>query len=205
MTMAESLQSSERLRELRRGQIITVARKIVAEEGLEALTIGALEARLEFSRGVITYHFANKEDIVHAVLDSVNAEIDAATLSELKASSSLEDKVRAMLRANVRGFIERAEAARILLSFWGRIGGDKRIRKTNATLYAGYRKGAARLLEAGRAAGAWTDVDVDAMATLMVGIVIGIATQSHFDKGAIDWERALEEAVKTVLARLRSR
>lgn len=194
--------SPESLRELRRGQIIAVARKIVAEDGLESLTIGALESRLSFSRGVITYHFANKEDIVHAVLDSAIAEIDAATLAEMKGAQSLEDKVRAMIRANVRGFVEHAEAARILLSYWGRIGADRRIRKTNATLYAGYRKGAARLLEAGRAQGLWQDIDVDAMAALFVGIVIGIATQSHFEKGAIDWERALDEAVKTVMARL---
>jgi AcrR family transcriptional regulator len=195
-------QTPESLRELRRGQIVAVARKIVAEEGLEALTIGSLESRLSFSRGVITYHFANKEDIVHAVLDSAIAEIDAATLAELKGAPSLEEKVRAMLRANVRGFVEHAEAARILLSFWGRIGSDRRIRKTNATLYAGYRKGAARLLEAGQAQGVWQDVDVEGMASLLVGIVIGIATQSHFEKGAIDWERTLDEAVKTVLARL---
>ena len=197
-----SPQTPESLRELRRGQIVAVARKIVAEEGLESLTIGALEGRLEFSRGVITYHFANKEDIVHAVLDSAIAEIDAATLAELKGAPSLEDKVRAMLRSNIRGFVEHAEAARILLSFWGRLGSDKRIKKTNATLYAGYRKGAARLLEAGRAQGKWADLDVDGMAALMVGIVIGIATQVHFDKTSIDWERALDEAMKTVAARL---
>jgi len=107
-----------------------------------------------------------------------------------------------MIRANTRGFVEHAEAARILLSFWGRIGSDKRIRKTNATLYAGYRKGAARILEAGRAQGLFADVDVDGMSALLVGIVIGIATQSHFEKGAIEWERTLDEAVKTVMARL---
>jgi AcrR family transcriptional regulator len=34
--------------------------------GLEALTISALEGRLAFSRGVITYHFADKIRIVLA-------------------------------------------------------------------------------------------------------------------------------------------
>ena len=42
------------VRDLRRTQILAEARSIVAQEGLAALTIGTLEKRLPFSRGVIT-------------------------------------------------------------------------------------------------------------------------------------------------------
>jgi AcrR family transcriptional regulator len=194
----------ETLRELRRGQIVAIARKLVAEDGLEALTIGSLEARLAFSRGVITYHFQNKDDIVHAVLESALEEIHAGTASQLAPAASGEERVRATLRAYVRGFIERVEATRILLSFWGRISSDKRARKANATLYAGYRRAAAAMLEAGRASGEFAaDVDVEAFAAVLVGVVVGIAMQSYFEKGAIDPDAATEEATRAVLARLR--
>jgi TetR/AcrR family transcriptional regulator len=196
----------ETLRELRRGQIVAIARKIVAEEGLEALTIGSLEARLAFSRGVITSHFQNKDDIVHAVLESAIEEINAGTAAQLAPATSGEDRVRATLRNYVRGFIERVEATRILLSFWGRISSDKRARKANATLYASYRKAAAHMLEAGRASGEFAaDVDVSAFAAVLVGVVVGIAMQSYFEKGAIDADAATEEAIKAVLARLAPR
>jgi TetR/AcrR family fatty acid metabolism transcriptional regulator len=194
--------SSDTLRDLRRSQIITAARAIVATEGVEALTISALESRLEFSRGVISYHFDGKVDLVRAVLESAVAEIDAAVRANVEAATTPEERVCAILRGNVHGFIERVEAGRVLLSFWGRIGSDRHIRTQNARLYAHYRRGAARVITDGRKSGAFAEVDVDAMATLLVGTVIGIATQAHFEPGAIDVARALEEAERTVLARL---
>lgn len=195
----------ETLRELRRGQIVAIARKIVAEEGLEALTIGSLEARLAFSRGVITYHFQNKDDIVHAVLESAIDEINAGTAAQLAPTMSADEKLRTTLRTYIRGFVEHVEATKILLSFWGRISSDKRARKANATLYATYRKGVAQMIEAGRASGELAaDVNVEGMSAVIVGIVIGVAMQSYFEKGAIDAELATEEAIHAALGRLKA-
>lgn len=194
----------ETLRELRRGQIVAIARKIVAEEGLESLTIGSLEARLAFSRGVITYHFQNKDDIVHAVLESAIDEINAGTAAQLAPTMSADEKLKTALRTYIRGFVEHVEATKILLSFWGRISSDKRARKANATLYATYRKGVAQMIEAGKASGELApDVNVDGMSAVIVGIVIGVAMQSYFEKGAIDAEQAIEEAIQAALARLK--
>lgn len=190
------------VRDFRRAQIVAAARTLVAEEGLAGLTIGALETRLGYSRGVITYHFRDKDEIVSAVLSSAVAEIDAATVAGVQASATFEDMVRAVLRTKVGGFVERLEATRIVFSFLGRIGADPRVRKINAELYAGYRKQAAGLIRAGKAIGACAaDVSVDAMAVLLVGLVIGITAQNFFAPGAIDTEAAIEEACKTVLAR----
>jgi AcrR family transcriptional regulator len=194
----------ETLRELRRGQIVAIARKIVADEGLEALTIGSLEARLAFSRGVITYHFQNKDDIVHAVLESAIEEIDAGTAAQLAPGMPADEKLKTALRTYIRGFVEHVEATKILLSFWGRISSDKRARKANATLYASYRKGVAQMIESGKASGELAaDVNVDGMAAVIVGLVIGVAMQSYFEKGAIDSELAIEESIHAALARLK--
>jgi AcrR family transcriptional regulator len=196
------MSAPETLRELRRGQIIAVARKIVAEEGLEALTIGSLESRLSFSRGVITYHFQNKDDIVYAVLESAIEEINASTAAQLRPELAPDERLSIVLRTYVKGWVEHVEAGRILLSFWGRIPSDKRARKANASLYAAYRRGAARMVEAGIGAGEYEKVDLDAIAALLVGIVIGISVQTYFEKNAIDHEAAVAEAVRVVCARL---
>ena len=63
-----AVSAPETVRDLRRAQIIAAARAIVCRDGLDALTIGALEQKLAFTRGVITYHFAGKDDIVRALL-----------------------------------------------------------------------------------------------------------------------------------------
>lgn len=191
----------ESLRDLRRGQIIAAARRIVASDGLDALTIAALEAALGYSRGVITYHFANKDEIVEEVFRSVIAEIDESVRVEVLSGESFEDKVCAVVRANVRGFTESIEAGRVLLSFWGRLGSDPKARALNAALYGKYRKRAARLLE-DRPRGVLVDVDARALAAFLVGIVLGIATQQLFDPGSIDVAATTDEACRTLLARL---
>ena len=191
------------VRDLRRGQIVTAARRLVAEQGLEALTIGALEDRVSFTRGVITYHFANKDEIVQAVFASAIDEIDAAVRRAVEGGTTVEDKVRAVLRGNVRGFVDSEVAGRVLLSFWGRLSSDPVVRKLNADLYAKYRRRAAKLLRTARAEGLVGPVDPPVMGALLVAIVLGIATQHYFEPGSIDVDAAVEEATKTVMARLR--
>jgi AcrR family transcriptional regulator len=187
------------VRDQRRHEIVVAARRIVAEQGLDALTFGALEESLSFTRGVITYHFASKDEIVRAVFTSAIAEIDAAVRAKTDAAASLDEKIRAILEGNVRGFVDRAEAGRVLLSFWGRLSSDPESRRTNADLYARYRKHCAKVL---RDAGGAAKVDAATMATLLVGLVLGIATQHYFEPGAIDVDAAIDEATKTVLARV---
>ena len=194
----------ETVRDLRRGQILKAARRIVSEDGLEALTFAALEEKLAFTRGVITYHFKNKDEIVDAVLQSAIDEIDAATHAEASASLEPDEKVRAVLRANVRGFVENVDAARILFSFWSRLAQDARARKVNAALYARYRDQSAKLLRAGQKQGVFGEFSVDAMAALLVGAVIGIVVQEHIAPGVIDVEKTVEEAAQSVLARVKA-
>lgn len=193
------------VRDLRRVQIVSAAREIVAGEGLEALTIGALEDKLGFSRGVITYHFDSKDEIVGEVFASAVAEIDAATLAELETSGSFEDKVRAVVHANVRGFVDSPEASRILLSFLGRGLGDAKVRAVVAGLYATYRRRCARLIREGTEAGAFIEVDAEVAGSILVGVVIGIAMQVYADPRAIDVDAAIEEAASTFVARLRAK
>jgi AcrR family transcriptional regulator len=200
--MRKRTAARDSLRELRRSQIVAAAREIVADHGLTALTIGALEERLGYSRGVMTYHFRDKDEIVDAVLASALAEIDQATHAQVVAGATAIDKVGAVLRANLHGFLGHREAGLILLSFWGRLGSDPKARKANARLYAVYRERAATLLTGGIASGAFAKADVPALAAVIVGLILGIVSQAYFEPGSIDAESALEEAVACVVARL---
>jgi len=182
----------DNLRSLRRTQIIGAARAIVAREGLEALTIAALEKQLGYSRGVITYHFKNKDEIVEELLASTIDEIDRGTRAEVAAAGKSE-RVGAVIRAVVRGFVGHPEAVRIFVSFWGRISTEPRIRKANAALYTRYRREAAEVLRCS-----------EAMATVIVGVVLGIAAQAYFDP-SVDVDAAVEEATRAVQARLKRR
>jgi AcrR family transcriptional regulator len=55
--------------QLRRGEIIEAAVAIIAEQGLQNLSLSEIEARAGMSRGQLTYYFPTKEGILLAVFD----------------------------------------------------------------------------------------------------------------------------------------
>jgi AcrR family transcriptional regulator len=55
--------------EQRRAQIVEAAVGVIAEAGLPALSLSAIEQRAGMSRGQLTYYFGTKEDILVAVFD----------------------------------------------------------------------------------------------------------------------------------------
>jgi AcrR family transcriptional regulator len=189
------------LRRLRRGQIIAAARAIVAARGLSALTFAALEEELGFSRGVLTYHFADKDEITAALLQSAVDEIDAATSERVGRGQPLEHTVREVLRTKVHGFLGHPEATEILIAFWARSPAGA-VSAQSRSLFAGYREQSARLVRAARKADPRCSADPAAMAALLVGVVIGLVVQVRFDPSAVEVEQALEEAVQTLVGRL---
>src|SRR5277367_351303 len=55
--------------EQRRAQIVEAAVGVIADAGLPALSLSAIEKRAGMSRGQLTYYFGTKEDILVAVFD----------------------------------------------------------------------------------------------------------------------------------------
>jgi AcrR family transcriptional regulator len=182
------------LRSLRRAQIIAAARAVVARGALEALTFAGLEKQLGYTRGVITYHFKNKDEIVDAVLASAVDDIDRSTRAEVAAAHGKSERAGAVVRAVVRGFLGNPEAVRVLFAFLGRLHAEPRIRAVNAKLYARYRRQTRDVLGGD-----------EAMATVIVALVLGIVAQWYFAPGVIDVDAAVEEAVRAVEARLKRR
>src|SRR5262245_57991469 len=54
---------------IRREQIIDAAVAIIAEQGIQNLSLSEIEAKAGMSRGQLTYYFPAKEDILVAAFD----------------------------------------------------------------------------------------------------------------------------------------
>lgn len=65
---------------IRRKQIINAVRQIIARDGIEAVTIANIATELGTSRGVVVYHFDNKEEILREVLISAMRDADRSAL-----------------------------------------------------------------------------------------------------------------------------
>ncbi|MDF2469040.1 MAG: hypothetical protein K0Q61_1412 [Rhodococcus erythropolis] len=62
----------------RRTQIIDATIAVVAENGYTAASFARIAKRASISPGLITYHFEKKEALMRAVLETVEARLDAA-------------------------------------------------------------------------------------------------------------------------------
>lgn len=189
------------VRDLRRHQIVAAARALVAEQGLEALTFAALEQRLHFTRGVITWHFENKDAILRAVLEAAIADVDRAALAAIRAEAPLVERARAVVREMVHAWLGASDAVPVLISFWGRQGADPEAAALNAGLYARYRAWAAGLIREGQARGELRPgTDPEAAGAVLVSLVLGLTLQHRFAAGGLDLEAAVAAAGDAVVA-----
>jgi AcrR family transcriptional regulator len=65
---------------IRRKQIVDAVRRIIAREGLDAVTILNIATELGTSRGVVVYHFDNKEAILREVVSSAMNDADELSI-----------------------------------------------------------------------------------------------------------------------------
>jgi AcrR family transcriptional regulator len=177
--------SDPSIRARRRAEIVAAARQLIVDGGLEALTFGRLEKALPYTRGVITHHFADRDDIVDAVLASAVDEIDRATAEQAVRGMPRADQVRAVLRTKVHGFLSHPEAAQILLAFATRPPGDARAARVEEQLFARYRTESQALFR--------HHAQAEAIAAWMVGTVIGLVVQQRLG-GGLDVDASIEVA-----------
>lgn len=78
----------------RRRQTILAVRQVIANEGVGAVTIARIAEVMGTSRGVVNYHFANKDEIVREALQSAVKDASEATDQAVSEADDLESIVR---------------------------------------------------------------------------------------------------------------
>ncbi|WP_049577399.1 TetR/AcrR family transcriptional regulator [Nocardiopsis sp. SBT366] len=92
------------IEEARRAQIIEAAVATIAEAGYPNAPLARIARTAGISKGVISYHFDGKDELMDQVVTGVYTEIAETVAARVMAQSDAE----AMLRAHVRGVAEYA-------------------------------------------------------------------------------------------------
>jgi AcrR family transcriptional regulator len=86
---------------IRREQIVEAAAAVIAEQGLQELSLSAIEQRAGMSRGQLTYYFPSKEAILLAVFDRLlrmmHERAAAADDNPCRAGGDAWDRLRCFL------------------------------------------------------------------------------------------------------------
>lgn len=89
------------IEQARRRQVLQGAIELLAEGGSSAASLAAIADRVGVSKGVISYHFAGKDDLLRELVTSVLADAAAFMTSRVEAAGSMTDKLRAYVLSNV--------------------------------------------------------------------------------------------------------
>jgi AcrR family transcriptional regulator len=128
----------EREREVMRNLILDSASRIIAEEGIEKLSIRKIAQEIEYSPGIIYHYFQGKEDIVGNVLQKGYQEMvsgirltEAEGQEERTAGIQLKESMKQFIRLSLA---EGAQYRNVMLS------DSEPVRKHTSVLFKGAAK-----------------------------------------------------------------
>jgi AcrR family transcriptional regulator len=114
--MATSTKGRSRLRsDERRKQLLAAAGELIAARGVPALTMEALAEWAGVSKGLGYWHFANRDELLVALIEHEVGALSEAQRAATTALGSFDDRLRAWFRANLASLAARGPVLRRLL------------------------------------------------------------------------------------------
>ncbi len=162
----------------RRAVTVEAVVALAAERNPSEITTAAIAARMGLTQGAIFRHFPTKDSILQSVLDWVSerllTRVDRAAQTQTSPLKALE----AVFLAHVGFIAEHPGAPRMLLAELQKAG-DTVSKRMVTTLMGSYRERLVWLLERGMEAGEVDPaLDIEAAATLYIGMIQGLVLQS---------------------------
>ncbi|MGH3942295.1 MAG: TetR/AcrR family transcriptional regulator [Pseudonocardiaceae bacterium] len=148
--------------------MVQCATEEIAEQGYAAASLVAIARRAGVSRGVISYHFADKDDLVERVVAGFYADAAAFIGPRMLAQRGARAQITAFIEANLEFFVEHRVQVRAAMEIAANhhFVTGARLDQVRPEPAAG-RAGLIALLEQGQASGELRQFDVRAMAVAM--------------------------------------
>jgi AcrR family transcriptional regulator len=180
---------------IRREQIVDAAVAVIAERGLQHLSLSEIEKKVGMSRGQLTYYYKAKEDILLAVFDRLlemmcrrqggdpSKPPQEHPFAKMRWLEVVEHLLAMILETPNRN----PEFGSLQYTFLSQIGHREDFRQRLAKLYDEWRSHGMEHLQRDLAERpAVRPVSPRALATLVQAMLHGLAMQTAVDPGAID-------------------
>lgn len=182
------------IEDARRAQIVACAVDELAEGGFAQASLARIARRAGISKGVISYHFAGKHELLEQVVIGTYEDGAEYIRPRVEAAGTMRAKLRAYLTANIeflRDHHKRIVAlTEVVLNLRGADGRLRFVGDAEDT-----EPGLAPLIalfEAGQASGEFRDFDTRAMAWAVRNIVDGVNTRRVVEQD-LDFDACIAE------------
>jgi AcrR family transcriptional regulator len=182
----------------RREQIVEAAVAIITEEGLDHLSLSAIEQKAGMTRGQLTYYFPAKEEILLAAFDRFldlmrrRARGPDGQTPPCAMGSTGWQRLRQFLTFFLLTPPEMPEFHALQYTFLSQISHREDFRRRLASLYDEWRTHMANDIAADLAAREAPKVSPRALATFVQALLHGLAMQRAADAGAYDRQEMLD-------------
>ncbi len=178
----------------RREQVVEAAVAVIAERGIQKLSLSAIEKRTGMARGHLTYYFRTKEDILLAVFDhtveTMRRRVGVPECDEFERSGWAG--AQHLLRMLLLGPLDPVFGP-LMHTFLAQLSHREDFRQRIAGLYEEWRSNMTRALEMDLANVAEPPpFPPRALATLIQAVLHGMVVQRAADPDAFDREQVLE-------------
>ena len=181
-------------------RMIRAAGRLIARQGYTKTTLAEVGREAGYTGGLVSHHFGSKEGLLRELVDRFTGRFYSDQLSSAVGERSGLEALLATADTYLKELVLREDRMRTLYVLMGEsLGPVPELGEVFADLNRGFRVSARRSIEEGMAAGEMRDdLDPDAEAALVVGMLRGVANQWMADPGCFDLE-AVAASVKDSL------
>ncbi|MBN1872637.1 MAG: TetR/AcrR family transcriptional regulator [Anaerolineae bacterium] len=192
-------------REETRASILLAAEQCFAQNGYDATGVAEICARAEVSKGAFYYHFASKQAVFLALLESWLADLEQALMTIAAQKWPIAELLLQMVRAAQTTFQSNLERMPLILEFWTQSSRDATAHQASIATYRHYQQFIAGLIQRGIDEGAFEEVDPNAGAQVVLSLASGLLFQGLLDPQSADWGEVAEESIQILFNGLRRR
>lgn len=187
--------------EIRRRQIVDAAIRVMARKGWNETSIDEITREAGVSRGLVSYHFKDKAELLSGVLARCQEASNASIARSVEVSSDPVEQLRSAVRTALQLTREDPAIYEIFLHFVASGRSDPYLAEQIRELYRGFRKVTAAAIRNGQATGDFRcDVDPAAAAARHIGSLTGFAIQWLLDPGSFDFEAAAAQTEEMLVS-----
>lgn len=184
----------------RRQQIIEATIQTIAKAGYLQASLAEIARAIGVSKGVISYHFANKDDLIAQVIETLRATSSAYLQAQVDAQTSVAGKLRTFIEASFIFAQTHREHMVTLLDLLVSFGSSTERQRQYAGGYNLGRGYLEALLERGQQAGEFRVFSTTTLAALILSAIDGAIMQWIIDEHAINMDDCRKELVALFLA-----
>ena len=188
---------------VRRREIVDATIRVMARQGWNDTSIDEITREARVSRGLVSYHFKDKNELLSDVLARCREMFIESVRAAMAAGEPPEEQMRCATRASLLMARTNPLPYEVFLHFSTNSRADARLARETRALHAAYRESCANTIRECQDRGVYRrDIDPDAAAAKHMGTIVGIALQWLIDPGSFDLDEAGELALEMLIGSL---